>query len=166
MLGLSTGEGRAQSTGVCFQVSGRQQGGLRHLEPGQLRQLCVCVCVCVCGIKGVVRKVRCTQIPGISKAVLEPDLEPYIMLSCSIICAPRFSMYRLLRKLMNNRQCHISFRWTNSSQREHYLVICGTFCECRETSHAMLQLTTIASRGPHFMASPNVQSCHCSIPKG
>lgn len=52
--------------------------------------------VCVC----VVRKVSCTQTPGVSKAVLEPDLELYTMLTCSIICAPEFSTYKILRKLI------------------------------------------------------------------
>ena len=47
---------------------------------------------------------------------------------------------------------------------ETYLVICGSFCECREISPVLLQLITMSSGGPHFMALPNVQSCHCSIP--
>lgn len=70
------------------------------------------------------------------------------------------------RKLMDSRRCCFSFRWKDSSQRKHHLVICGIFCEHRKAYCTMLQLMTIASRSPQFMSSPNVQSCHWSISKG
>lgn len=115
-----------------------------------------------------VSEANCTQTLVSQKLSVVPDLEAHnraIMLSLSIICASQFSMYRILRRLLKNRRCHFSFRWADSSQREHYLVICGTFCKYRKASPTVFWFAPEASRGPHFMASPSAQSCHWSIPK-
>lgn len=56
---------------------------------------------------------NCTQNSRVSKAGSGAKLTTsnhFIMLSLSIICAPQFCMSRLLRKLMNNRRCHLSLR--------------------------------------------------------
>lgn len=56
---------------------------------------------------------NCTQNYRVSKAGCGAELTTsnhVIILSLSIICAPQFCMSRLLRKLMNNRRCHLSLR--------------------------------------------------------